>query len=415
MAIEGLTGGDIPQWLEDWLLFLGVMSPEEATNEISAVNDTQSPNNNARHTAMIPLSDGSADLNNDPTYNSNSNVSLSDFFSLNNLGKSFTGASDDLSKAWGNNNFNTSDFINAITPGFMGGNTASKPGYSVTPWDQVLSNSTTLSGATRNARNVDAFWSNQNSPIMGKLAGLSALAIPAASLIPGGSLLGLAGGLFNAMGAYQDPSKVEGPSYYDWESGLFGGALNSDTPSGYFYQEGAKNNANFAAELAALDPGSQSPTSLGWALNADLADALSLGLTPDNMAWGTDLFTEEPQNYGQQMSQYGVTNDEAINSLSAQRGNAWNAFAANLESQDPTIGYNQLSDLAQQEAQNMQVEAELAALAASVGSAGVGYAGGGYSTDGGQGGYSGAGDSGYGAGSYDDGGQDSGGYGGLGF
>lgn len=68
---------------------------------------------------------------------------------------------------------------------------------------------------------------------------------------PTAGIIGLLGGIFNSMGAYQDPDEVTGNI-----SMSRGGTLSGDTsgPGGGFYQTGSLNNFNFFDDLASTQP-----------------------------------------------------------------------------------------------------------------------------------------------------------------
>jgi hypothetical protein len=94
--------------------------------------------------------------------------------------------------------------------------------------------------------------------------------LAAGATIPGSSIVGLLGGLFNAMGAYQDPSEVTGNIVS--QGGLLSGDISG--PGGSFTQTGGLNNYNFFDDLASTNP-NQAVTYNGMETNAAGARNLS--------------------------------------------------------------------------------------------------------------------------------------------
>lgn len=94
--------------------------------------------------------------------------------------------------------------------------------------------------------------------------------LAAGATIPGSSIIGLLGGMFNAMGAYQDPSEVTGNIVS--QGGLLSGDISG--PGGSFTQTGGLNNYNFFDDLASTNP-NQAVTYNGMVTNAAGARNLS--------------------------------------------------------------------------------------------------------------------------------------------
>tara|TARA_R110002073_G_scaffold118497_1_gene257621 strand:- start:65 stop:1138 length:1074 start_codon:yes stop_codon:yes gene_type:complete len=94
--------------------------------------------------------------------------------------------------------------------------------------------------------------------------------LAAGATIPGSSIIGLLGGMFNAMGAYQDPSEVTGNIIS--QGGLLSGDISG--PGGSFTQTGGLNNYNFFDDLASTNP-NQAVTYNGMVTNAAGARNLS--------------------------------------------------------------------------------------------------------------------------------------------
>lgn len=94
--------------------------------------------------------------------------------------------------------------------------------------------------------------------------------LAAGATIPGSSIIGLLGGMFNAMGAYQDPSEVTGNIVS--QGGLLSGDISG--PGASFTQTGGLNNYNFFDDLASTNP-NQAVTYNGMVTNAAGARNLS--------------------------------------------------------------------------------------------------------------------------------------------
>ena len=86
-------------------------------------------------------------------------------------------------------------------------------------------------------------------------AGATAGAMTLASMLggPAAGILGLLGGIFNSMGAYQDPSQVTGNISMS-KGGTLSGDMDPSTSGGGFYQSGSLKNFNFFDDLAATNP-----------------------------------------------------------------------------------------------------------------------------------------------------------------
>ena len=94
--------------------------------------------------------------------------------------------------------------------------------------------------------------------------------LAAGATMTGSSIIGLLGGIFNAMGAYQDPSEVTGNIVS--QGGLLSGDISG--PGGSFTQTGGLNNYNFFDDLASTNP-NQAVTYNGMQTNAAGARNLS--------------------------------------------------------------------------------------------------------------------------------------------
>tara|TARA_R110000744_G_scaffold6756_4_gene23399 strand:+ start:285 stop:1388 length:1104 start_codon:yes stop_codon:yes gene_type:complete len=69
---------------------------------------------------------------------------------------------------------------------------------------------------------------------------------------PATGLVGILGGIFNAMGAYQDPNEVTGNLALS--NGVLSGDMDPSTTGGGFYQTGKLNNDNFLQDAAINNP-----------------------------------------------------------------------------------------------------------------------------------------------------------------
>lgn len=70
---------------------------------------------------------------------------------------------------------------------------------------------------------------------------------------PAAGIIGLLGGIFNSMGAYQDPDEVTGNISMS-KGGTLSGDTDPNTTGGSFYQSGSLNNFNFFDDLASTQP-----------------------------------------------------------------------------------------------------------------------------------------------------------------
>jgi len=201
---------------------------------------------------------------------------------------------------------------------------------------------------------------------MGRKVGASMLGVGSTLL---GGLLGGPFGLFggaasalNSMGAYHDwnPNEDSNLAYnpatskFEWDS---------EAPGGGGIQWGPKSARNMAKDITENHPDewvtiqNEEGAPLGQIQGKDLADwvdmttgvlgpdgRMSMSAYEDPFALGymTDMFGPGPS---MSMDFPGMTNSEALGSLSNKEGYAWNSLAAN----NPTLGYNDLVDLAARE------------------------------------------------------------------